>query len=93
MRRGKGAIDNVELGHLTGLLAQIRPAIGETDFDGGKTGQSSLRRCNWRFTNVLLTVKKIREESSIFARTRGEGEIKIVGSMYDLKTGQITMLN
>ncbi|HML90776.1 carbonic anhydrase family protein [Methyloceanibacter sp.] len=89
----RGAIDNVELGHLTGLLAQIRPAIGETDFDGDKTGSNPAYVDAVARTNVLLTVKNIREESSILRELEEKGEIKIVGSMYDLKTGRITMLN
>ncbi|GFO81250.1 MAG: carbonic anhydrase [Methyloceanibacter sp.] len=89
----RGAIDNVELGHLTGLLAQIRPAIGETDFDGDKTGSNPAYVDAVARTNVLLTVKNIREESSILRELEEKGEIKIVASMYDLKTGRITMLN
>ncbi len=37
----KGAIDNAELGNLTGLLAKIKPAIEATAYKGER---SSLRR-------------------------------------------------
>ena len=33
----KGAIDNAELGNLTGLLAKIKPAVKATDYDGART--------------------------------------------------------
>lgn len=36
----KGAIDNVELGNLTGLLNKIKPAIDSTQFDGEKAGRT-----------------------------------------------------
>lgn len=36
----KGAIDDVVLGNLTGLLARIKPAIPETNFEGEKSSKS-----------------------------------------------------
>ena len=33
----KGAIDNVELGNLTGLLAKIKPAVQATSYSGERT--------------------------------------------------------
>ena len=44
----KGAIDDVVLGNLTGLLARIKPAIPETKFEGEKSSksqESGLPRC------------------------------------------------
>ncbi len=41
----KGAIDDVEMGNLTGLLARIKPAITATTFDGEKSSKNAgLRR-------------------------------------------------
>jgi hypothetical protein len=37
----KGAIDNVVLGNLTGLLARIKPAIQATNFDGEKSSKNA----------------------------------------------------
>ena len=41
----KGAIDDVEMGNLTGLLARVKPAISATTFDGAKSSkQRRVRR-------------------------------------------------
>ena len=41
----KGAIDDVEMGNLTGLLARVKPAITATAFDGDEVEQERrLRR-------------------------------------------------
>ncbi len=41
----KGAIDNVELGNLTGLLNRIKPAIEVTQFDGEKAVRMKICGC------------------------------------------------
>ncbi|MGV1013900.1 MAG: carbonic anhydrase family protein [Methyloceanibacter sp.] len=89
----KGAIDDVELGNLTGLLAKIRPAIGETAYDGDRSGMNAEFVDAVARTNVALTVKQIRERSPILRELEENGAIKIVGSMYDLATGRITLLS
>ena len=37
----KGAIDDVEMGNLTGLLARVKPAITATTFDGAKSSKNA----------------------------------------------------
>ena len=44
----KGAIDNVELGNLTGLLAKIRPAVKATAFEGERSSKNSASSTRWR---------------------------------------------
>jgi carbonic anhydrase len=36
----KGAIDNAELGNLTGLLAKIKPAVAATTYTGERTSKN-----------------------------------------------------
>jgi carbonic anhydrase len=42
--------------------------------------------------NVKLTMERIREKSSILKEMESNGEIKIVGGVYSLKTGKVEML-
>lgn len=83
----KGAIGNAELGNLTGLLAKIKPAVNATVYDGARTA------ANYDFvdlvakTNVALTTAHIRANSPVLAELESKGSIRIVGSMYVLKTG------
>ncbi|HKA41658.1 MAG TPA: carbonic anhydrase family protein [Burkholderiales bacterium] len=88
----KGAIDNAELGNLTGLLAKIKPAVAATTYTGERTSK------NYAFVdavarkNVELTVGNIRKSSPVLAGMESSGAIKIAGAMYDLQTGVIDFL-
>ncbi|HKP66294.1 MAG TPA: carbonic anhydrase, partial [Casimicrobiaceae bacterium] len=85
----KGAIDNAELGNLTGLLAKIKPAVAATVYNGERSSK------NYAFVdavarkNVELTIDEIRKNSPVLAGMESSGAIKIAGSMYDLATGVI----
>ena len=87
-----GAIDDVELGYLTGLLGKIRPAIERTEFDGERTAKNPAFVDAVARTNVRREVDQIRAQSEILRELENAGQIKIVGSMYDLKTGALEFL-
>ena len=86
----KGACDDVKLGNLTTLIAKIKPAVNEVPNDG--TDRSSK---NYAFVdkvaeqNVRLTVEAIRAKSPLLKEMEDKGEIKIVGALYDVKTGKV----
>lgn len=88
----KGAIDDVELGNLTGLLARIKPAITATKFTGEKSGKNSAYVDAVAQTNVLLTAAAIRRRSPILEDLEKKGSISITAGMYDLETGKVTFL-
>ncbi|MEN4919048.1 carbonic anhydrase family protein [Achromobacter spanius] len=88
-----GAIDNVQLGHLTGLLDVIKPAVDATKYSGERSGKNAAFVDAVARTNVLQTVEAIRKNSPILAGLEKEGKIKIVGSMYDLSNGMLTFLS
>jgi len=85
----KGAIDNAELGNLTGLLAKIKPAVAATTYQGERTST------NYAFVdavarrNVEMTIADIRKNSPVLAGMESSGAIKIVGAMYSLQTGVV----
>ena len=85
----KGAIDNAELGNLTGLLAKIKPAVAATTYAGERTSK------NYDFVdavarkNAELTITNIRKDSPVLAEMESKGAIKIAGAMYNLKTGVV----
>ncbi|WP_373979472.1 carbonic anhydrase [Achromobacter sp. JD417] len=87
-----GAIDNVQLGHLTGLLDVIKPAVEATKYTGDRSGKNAQFVDAVARTNVQLTVESIRKNSPILAGLEKEGKIKIVGSMYDLTNGMLTFM-
>jgi carbonic anhydrase len=85
----KGAIDNAELGNLTGLLAKIKPAIEATTYTGERSAK------NYGFVNAVgrknveLTVAGIRQDSPILAELEAKGTIKITGAMYNVETAAV----
>lgn len=85
----KGAIDDVVLGNLTGLLARIKPAISSTKFDGEKSSKNAAYVDAVARTNVQLTVDNIRHRSPVLADLEKKGSIQMKGAMYDLKSGMV----
>lgn len=85
----KGAIDHAELGHLTGLLERIRPAVEATAYEGARDSKNGAFVDAVARTNVLRTVEGIRHDSSVLAGLEKDGKIKVVGSMYHLVGGRV----
>jgi carbonic anhydrase len=88
----KGAIDDVVLGNLTGLLARIKPAIAATKFDGEKSSKNPAYVDAVARTNVGLGLENIRGRSPVLADLEKKGSIQIAGAMYDITTGMVEFL-
>jgi carbonic anhydrase len=85
----KGAIDHVELGNLTGLLAKIRPAVDETQYAGDRSSKNNEFVDAVAKTNVRRTIDAIRNGSNVLAPMEKDGKVKIVGAMYHLNGGVV----
>ncbi|NKJ50856.1 carbonic anhydrase [Burkholderia sp. SG-MS1] len=88
----KGAIDNVQLGNLTGLLAKIKPAIDATQYEGKRTGSNVEFVDKVARTNVQNTINDLRKRSEILASMERDGKIKMVGAMYHLTNGKVDFM-
>lgn len=85
-----GAIDGVQMGHITALLGKIRPATLRTDGFVGDRTSANTDYVRWvAEQNVRLGVERVRAESAILAEMEQAGEIKIVGAMYAMETGKV----
>lgn len=84
----KGAIDDVVLSNLTGLLARIKPAIPETKFEGEKSSKNPAYVDAVARTNVKLAIENIRQRSPVLADLEKKGSIQITGAMYNLANGE-----
>jgi carbonic anhydrase len=89
----KGAIDDVEMGNLTGLLARIKPAITATTFAGDKSSKNAAYVDAVARSNVRLGIENVRRRSPILADLEKNGTIAMVGAMYDLATGTVQFLS
>jgi len=86
----KGALDNVELGNLTGLLAHIKPAIDQIPADIQPRNSKNHELVDKvAEANVRLVMKQIRERSPVLREMLDKGQIELVGGMYDLSTGEV----
>ncbi len=88
----KGAIDDVEMGNLTGLLARVKPAITATSYDGTKSSKNYAYVDQVARTNVRLGLDQIRRRSPLLADLENKQTILIVGGMYDLTSGIVEFL-
>ena len=85
----KGAIDDVVMGNLTGLLARVKAAIPATKFDGEKSSKNATYVDAVARANVLLGLADIRRRSPILDEMEKKGSIKMAGAMYNLATGTV----
>lgn len=85
----RGAIDNAELGNLTGLLDKIKPAIEKTEYGGERKGSNNDFVDAVARKNVELTIENIRKNSPVLKQMEAQKKIKIVGSMYHLSGGKV----
>lgn len=86
----KGACDHVEMGNLTELLAKLQPAVyQETSTIEDRTSKNKEFVQNVSVLNVKRNVKNIIERSFILEQMVENGEIGVVGAMYDIETGVV----
>lgn len=87
----RSAIQGVQLGNITELLAKIQPAVREAaeNFDGKAAATNPEFVDEVCIDNVRLGIKQIRERSPILREMEEKGEIKIVGGVYSLETGKV----
>ena len=89
----RAAIDDVQLGNITAMLANIKPAVVRSgDFIGDKTSTNEAFVEVVAKNNVLNTIETIKARSSILNQMSDQGKIKIIGAYYDLHTGEVVFL-
>jgi len=87
----EGACNNIVMGNITSLLSKIKPAIeNEKETAVNRNGYNKLFVHNVTVNNIFITAQKIKEQSTILKDMEQAGQIKIVGGLYDLDTGQVT---
>lgn len=86
----KSAIDKVEMGNITALLAKINPAIeSSAGFDGEHNIDNHAYVEHVTHQNVMHTVEQIRAGSPILKEMEDKGEIRILGAYYSLQSGEV----
>jgi carbonic anhydrase len=73
-------------GAINGLVELIKPAVTQSKGSSGDPLENAIRK------NVEIGVERLKELQPILAPRVKDGKLKIVGAVYDLRTGAVTML-
>lgn len=80
--------ENLELpGHLPALVGSIRPAV-----EAAMRGNPSDLLREATAENVRLGVKRLTEAQPILAGMIREGKVRVVGGVYDIATGRVSLV-
>jgi len=87
------ACNDLKAGNLTTLINKIKPAINEEKtFTLNRNGSNPDFVNKVTELNVQLTLERIRNESPIISDLEKSGAIKIVGGIYNIKSGEVTFI-
>jgi carbonic anhydrase len=90
----QSACDGIEKGHITQLLAKIKPAVkAETQTQTNRNGQNATFVNHVTELNIANTLQSIVSRSDIINTMIKNDEIGIVGAMYDVNSGKVKYKN
>jgi carbonic anhydrase len=73
-------------GHLPALVEAISPAVKAVQGETGDTLANAIRR------NVMLNVEKLKSAAPILAQFVDDKKLRIVGGVYQLKSGRVELM-
>src|SRR5690606_4580613 len=89
----KGACAGVEIGNLTGLLEKVKPAINDVKNEMPDTAQTDPAFINAvEKQNVICMMDTIINQSPVLKELYESGEIGMIGSYYDVETGEVSFM-
>jgi carbonic anhydrase len=88
----KGACDHVQMGNLSALLDKIKPAVdAETTFREDRNASNAGFVEHVAELNVLHVLKEIPKQSPIIESMVKDGDIVLLGGMYNVDTGMVEL--
>lgn len=89
----ESACDHVEMGNITALLDKIQPAIkAETKTIDDRSGSNIPFIDKVSLLNIKNSIDLIRRDSKILRELETNGEIRILGALYEVETGEVKFL-
>lgn len=90
----KGACGGAQLGHLTGLLDRIQPAVAEArkQLPAAAPADAAFVETVAEL-NVRLVLRQIREQSPVLRELIDAGIVGLVGGIHDLDSGKVRFLS
>jgi len=80
-----GAYHDIRLGHLTGLVRKLKPAVDAVPKNGSSLDQIAIQ-------NVHMAVANITQQSLVLHDLMAEDRIAVMGAMYDVSSGVVSFL-
>jgi carbonic anhydrase len=74
-------------GHLPSLVQAIKPAVDAAKGESGDILTNAIRR------NVALNVDKLKNAAPILKSFAGDKKIRVVGGIYELRSGRVDMVS
>lgn len=86
----QAACDGVEQGHITQLLDKIKPAIAaETEITHNRCGANTEFVGKVTKLNIANTLRNIYHESPVLRQLTDQGQIGMVGAVYNVSSGMV----
>jgi carbonic anhydrase len=87
----KAAMNHIEAkdslpGAINGLVELIKPAVAQSKGAPGDVLENAIRK------NMEIGVERLKELQPILAPRVNGGTVKVVGALYDLRAGVVTMV-
>jgi carbonic anhydrase len=73
-------------GHLPSLVAALKPAVDAVQGQNGDTLANAIQR------NVALNVERLNNADPILSAFASDNKIRVVGAIYQLRTGRVRLL-
>ena len=90
----KAAIDEAQLGNITAMLKNIKPAVDSlSDYEGEQSSANPEFVHLVAEKNVRVSMDDIRERSPILREMENQEQIAIIGALYDMHTGAVQFLD
>jgi carbonic anhydrase len=74
-------------GHLPSLVAALKPAVDAVQGQGGDVLGNAIRR------NVTLNMERLKGATPILSAFANDKKIRVVGGVYELKSGRVQLLD
>ncbi len=88
-----GACHDVKLGHITGLVAKIKPSVSKVASDPKSEHSGPAFENKVSAENAKRVAAQLRAQSSILSKLANEGKIVIKSGIYHIDTGRVEFLD
>jgi carbonic anhydrase len=89
----KAAIEGVQAGNMTAMLANLQPAVDTVGSSSGPISQDNAALVQQvAEQNVLLTAASLAQRSDILRQRMEAGTLKVAAAMHDITTGRVSWL-